>query len=78
MAFIQNGQSEAARSLAEQFPRRAGFFNTMRNNIPKLVEHGDSNLALSILSRFEMPDNHPSRTNHSEAEAKDFGMFILR
>merc|ERR1712129_35092 len=37
VAFVQNGQSEAARSLAEQLPRRSGFFNVLRNNIPRIL-----------------------------------------
>ena len=78
MAFVENGQSEAARTLAEQLPRRSGFFNCLRNNIPKIVEHGDSELALSLLGQFQVPDNLPTNTNHSEAESKDYGMFILR
>jgi len=78
VAFVQNGQSEAARTLAEQLPRRSGFFNVLRNNIPKIVEHGDSELALSLLGQFQVPDNLPTNTNHSEAESRDYGMFILR
>ena len=58
MAFIQNGQSEAARAIAEKLPRRSGYFNTMRNNIPKILESGDKELALSLLDQFEMPDRH--------------------
>merc|ERR1711971_306074 len=56
VAFVQNGQSEAARQLAEQLPRRSGFFNCLRNNIPKIVEHGDSDLALLLLGQFQVPD----------------------
>ena len=78
VAFVQNGQSEAARTLAEQLPRRSGYFNVLRNNIPKIVEHGDSELALSLLGQFQVPDNLPTNTNHSEAETRDNGMFILR
>jgi hypothetical protein len=78
VAFVENGQSEAARTLAEQLPRRSGYFNTLRNNIPKIVEHGDSELALLLLGQFQVPENHPTNTNHSEAETKDYGMFILR
>ena len=78
VAFVQNGQSEAARQLAEQLPRRSGFFNCLRNNIPKIVEHGDSDLALLLLGQFQVPDNLPTNTNHSEAESRDYGMFILR
>ena len=78
VAFVQNGQSEAARQLAEQLPRRSGFFNCLRNNIPRIVEHGDSELALLLLGQFQVPDNLPTNTNHSEAESRDYGMFILR
>ena len=75
VAFVQNGQTEAARSLAEQLPRRSGYFNIMRNNIPKIIDAGDLELALSLLASFQSPGS----VGVEEADAnKDYGMFILR
>merc|ERR1712241_1084821 len=79
VAFTQNGQSEAARAMAEKLPRRAGYFNTMRNNVPKIIEHGDDALGLSLLEKFEMPDKHTgSSSSESTDSTKEHALFILR
>ena len=75
-AFLKQGQKESARSLAEQLPRRAGYFATMRNNIPKMIELGDHQLALKLMKSFSVPIN-TSDPNYSSTNRGN-GIFILR
>ena len=37
IGFAERDEVESARYLAEQLPRNPGFFNVMRNNLPKIV-----------------------------------------
>ena len=52
VALSQKGQVEDANRLAEDVPRQPGYFNVLRNNVPKLIECGNLELGLIILNSF--------------------------
>lgn len=53
--LILSNNKEGARKAVDAVPRSRGFFQEMRNAIPKMIFGGDVDLAFDLLKSFKTP-----------------------
>lgn len=76
VALVKRNEIEAAKEAIERLPRKSGFFQEVRNVVPRLVNLGQADLAFDLFSSFKLPPK--AIPNNHAAASRDHGMFLIR
>ena len=75
--FCEKGNPEAAKTLFERTPSRAGHFKVFRSHAPRIIASGHPELALEILDRLLERDTRISSELQRDHRDRN-GVFMFR
>ena len=76
VAFCEKENVEAAKIILEKLPHNSGYFQKMRNALPKLIFAGQQELAVQLLISLRIDSG--SEEYHVQLQKPEYGFFLLR
>ncbi|XP_059094066.1 leucine-rich PPR motif-containing protein, mitochondrial-like [Tigriopus californicus] len=76
IALVKQNEIQGAQEALQRLPRKSGFFQEVRNVVPRLVNLGQADMAFELFTSFKLPPK--AIPNNQAAASRDHGMFLIR